>query len=51
MVVSPWGRVVAEAGDEPELLFADLDPDAVTEARNMVPSLAARRRWCEPTAP
>ena len=51
MVVSPWGRVVAAAGDEPELLFADLDPDAVTEARNMVPSLAARRRWCEPAAP
>ena len=50
MVVSPWGRVVAEAGDEPALLFADLDPDAVAEARTMVPSLAARQRWREPPA-
>lgn len=50
MVVSPWGRVVAVAGDQPELVLADLDPGAVTEARNMVPSLSVRRRWCEPAA-
>ena len=48
MVVDPWGRVVAEADEEPTLVFADLDPSAVSEARKMVPSLAADRNWSRP---
>ncbi len=48
MVVDPWGQVVAAAGDEPDLVVADLDPAAVTEARDMIPSLAVQRRWSEP---
>lgn len=39
MVVSPWGEVVAEAGAEPGVILADIDPAAVAEARRRIPSL------------
>ncbi len=49
LVVDPWGRVVAEAeADDPMLLFADLDPAAVTDARAMIPSLAVNPGWSAP---
>jgi deaminated glutathione amidase len=43
MVVGPLGDVVVEGGDGPETLTADLDPEAVAEARRTNPSLANRR--------
>jgi predicted amidohydrolase len=44
LVVDPWGRIVAEKpDDEPGVLVADLDPDAVVLARQRVPALANRR--------
>ena len=43
VVVDPLGDVLAEAGTEPELLRATLDPARVTEARRTNPSLANRR--------
>jgi predicted amidohydrolase len=42
-VIGPLGDVVAEAGDEDEVLTVDLDPDAVIWARRTNPSLANRR--------
>ncbi len=46
LVVDPWGRIVAEKADgEPGVVFADLDPAAVTEARQRLPALANRRRF------
>ncbi len=44
LIVSPWGEVIAEAdGAEPGLVLAELDLDAVTEARQRVPALANAR--------
>ncbi len=39
MVVSPWGEVIAEAGADPCVILADIDPARVAEARARVPSL------------
>jgi predicted amidohydrolase len=43
LVVGPWGEILAEAGTEPAVLLAELDPAAVTEARRKIPSLAYDR--------
>ena len=43
MIVSPTGEVLAEAGEAPELLVADLDADVVTAARQKLPVLANAR--------
>ncbi len=42
MVVDPWGRILAEAGDGQEVLQVDLDPAVVTEARANFPVLDDR---------
>ena len=43
MVVDPWGAVVAEAGEDQEVLVVDLDLDAVRRTRSAFPVLADRR--------
>lgn len=44
LIVAPWGEVLARAGDDaPEILFAELDPAAVAEAREALPVRALRR--------
>ena len=48
-VVGPWGEVVAKLDhDEPGVLFATLDFDAVTRARNAVPQLTHDRDFVGP---
>lgn len=45
LVIDPWGRIVAEGGREPGVIFADIDmaePDAV---RGRVPSLSHDRPY------
>jgi len=39
LIVAPWGEILAEAGTEPGVIVADIDPAAVTSARSRVPSL------------
>jgi deaminated glutathione amidase len=39
LIVAPWGEVLAEAGAEPGVLIADIDPAQVAAARARVPSL------------
>jgi predicted amidohydrolase len=43
MVVDPWGTVLAEAGEDEEVLVADLDLDLVRTTRSSFPVLADRR--------
>lgn len=43
MVVSPLGEVLAEAGEAPELLVADLDLERVAQVRESLPVLANSR--------
>lgn len=39
MIVSPWGEILAEAGEDPEVIFADIDIGASDEARVHIPAL------------
>jgi len=45
LVVDPWGKIVAEAGTEPGVIIAEIDPAAVAAARGKVPSLRHGRRF------
>jgi predicted amidohydrolase len=39
LIVSPWGEVLAEAGEDPGVIFADIDPSLSKQAREKVPNL------------
>jgi len=39
LIVSPWGEVLAEGGEAPGVIFADLDLAASAEARARIPAL------------
>ena len=39
LIVSPWGEVLAEAGSDPGIVTADIDPALSVEARGKIPSL------------
>lgn len=43
LIVSPWGEVLAEAGTEPCVIVADIDPAQSADARARIPSLAHDR--------
>jgi len=45
LVVDPWGRVLAEGGAEPGVVFADIDPAEASVARGRIPSLQHGRRF------
>ena len=45
IIVDPWGRVLAEAGDEPGIILATIDRTAVTEARSRIPALNNARAF------
>jgi predicted amidohydrolase len=42
-IVSPWGEVLAEGGAEEEVLYAEVDPAVVRDARAKFPALQDRR--------
>jgi len=43
LIVDPWGRVLAEAGTEPGVVLAEIDPAAVEDARGRIPALKNAR--------
>lgn len=43
LVVNPWGKVVAEAGDEPGVLIVDIDVGEAGLARGRIPALKNAR--------
>jgi predicted amidohydrolase len=45
LIVSPWGEILAEAGEEPGVIFADIDLAASAEARARIPALKAGREF------
>lgn len=45
VIISPWGDVLADAGEAPGVIIADLDLSKVAEARRMVPSLRHDRTF------
>ena len=49
-IVGPWGEILAKAeDDEPQVIIADLDLDAVAKARAAIPALVNDRAFAEPT--
>ena len=45
LIVDPWGRILAEAGVEPGVILASIDPAQVAVARAKIPSLQHGRRF------
>jgi deaminated glutathione amidase len=45
LIVSPWGEVLAEGGEEPGVVFADIDLAASAEARARIPALKHGRSF------
>jgi omega-amidase len=43
MIIGPWGDVIAEAGEDQEILLAEIDLNQVREARSRIPIFADRR--------
>jgi len=39
LIVSPWGEVLADGGEEPGIVLAEVNPDAIPKARGAIPSL------------
>jgi predicted amidohydrolase len=48
VIVGPWGEVIADGGEEPGVIVADLDFAAVDKARSMIPSLTHDRSYPDP---
>ena len=49
LIVAPWGEVLADGGDTPGIVTAEIDPAKVAEARRMVPSLQHDRPFSPPS--
>lgn len=43
LIVDPWGRVLAESGDEPGVIMASVDLGLVADARGRIPTLKNAR--------
>jgi len=48
LIVSPWGEVLADAGEAPGFITADIDLEQVSKARSMVPALRHDREFERP---
>ncbi len=49
LIISPWGEVIADGGEEAGILYADIDMNEVDKARGQVPSLEHDRPFDAPT--
>ncbi len=45
LIVDPWGEVLADGGDDPGVIFADLDLARVAQVRARIPVLANEREF------
>ncbi len=43
LIVDPWGEVLADGGEEPGFIIAEIDPAKVADARAKIPSLTHDR--------
>jgi len=48
LVVDPWGRILAEAGDEPGVILVKIDPSASLAVRAQIPALTHDRDFEAP---
>ncbi len=45
LIVGPWGEVLADGGDDEGIIVADIDPQAVLDARRRIPALTHDRTF------
>ncbi|MBI1205937.1 MAG: carbon-nitrogen hydrolase family protein [Azospirillum sp.] len=48
LIIDPWGEILADGGDDPGFVTAELDLDQVTKVRAMVPALQHDRPFKAP---
>jgi predicted amidohydrolase len=48
LIVDPWGEVMADGGEAPGIITAQIDPARIAKARGMVPSLQHDRGFTPP---
>ena len=51
LVVSPWGEVLADGGEDAGHIVATVDVESVASARGRIPSLGHDRPFADPKAP
>ena len=49
LVVAPWGEILADGGDVPGVIIANIETSRIKEARAAVPSLEHDRKYLGPT--
>jgi len=50
LIIDPWGKILAELGDEPGIALADIDVGRVAKVRGMLPSIEHDRPFTGPAA-
>src|SRR5262245_23124816 len=48
LIIAPWGEILAEAGESPGTISAEVDFSKTAAARNMIPSLRHDRDYAQP---
>ena len=48
MIISPWGEIMADAGEDQGIIYADLDLSLVESTRARVPSILSQQSFSEP---
>lgn len=48
LIVSPWGEILADGGEAPGVVLAEIDPAKILEARSMIPALGHDRPFAPP---
>lgn len=43
LIVDPWGTILAEAGEDEEIIYADLQSQVLTDTRKQMPLLSQRK--------
>jgi deaminated glutathione amidase len=51
LIIDPWGRVLADGGEQAGYILAEIDPAKVVEARRMIPALQHDRVVSGPSVP
>jgi len=49
LIINPWGEVLADAGTEPGVITARIDPAEVAKVRAKIPSLGLERKYASAT--
>jgi len=45
LIIDPWGEILADGGDEPGIIYADIDLSRVDKARERIPALKHDREF------